>query len=44
MKQHWQPEAGLPVEESEFALRDQLAQMEEVNQAFGAKPASATRN
>ena len=32
MKKHWQPEAGLPVEESEFALRNQLDQMEEVNQ------------
>ena len=44
MKPHWQPEAGMPVEESEFALRNQLAQMEEVNQRFGAKPASATGN
>ena len=32
MKQCWQPEAGLPVEESDFALRNQLVQMEEVNQ------------
>ena len=31
MNQHWHPEAGLPVEESELALRNQLAQMEEVN-------------
>ena len=32
MTQHWQPEAGLPVKESEFSLRNQLAQMEEANQ------------
>lgn len=31
MKQHWQPEVGLSVEESEIAHRNQLAQMEEVN-------------
>ncbi len=31
MKQHWQPEAALPVQEPEFALRNQLAQMEEIN-------------
>ena len=31
MNQHWHQEAGLPVEESELALRNQLAQMEEVN-------------
>jgi light-regulated signal transduction histidine kinase (bacteriophytochrome) len=31
MNQHWHPEAGLPVEESELALRNQLVQMEEVN-------------
>lgn len=32
MEQHWQSETGLPVEESELALRNQLAQLEEVNQ------------
>jgi light-regulated signal transduction histidine kinase (bacteriophytochrome) len=32
MNQHWHPEEGLSVEESEFSLRNQLAQMEEVNQ------------
>jgi light-regulated signal transduction histidine kinase (bacteriophytochrome) len=32
MNQHWHPEAGLPVEESEFALRSQLGKMEEANQ------------
>jgi len=32
MNQHCQPEAGLPVEESEFALRSQLGKMEEANQ------------
>jgi predicted XRE-type DNA-binding protein len=31
MNQHWHQEAGLPVEESELALRNQLFQMEEVN-------------
>lgn len=31
MTQHWQPGAGLPVKESEFSLRNQLAQMEEAN-------------
>jgi light-regulated signal transduction histidine kinase (bacteriophytochrome) len=31
MNQHWHQEAGLPVEESELALRNQLVQMEEVN-------------
>ena len=32
MTQHWQPEARLPVKESEFSFRNQLAQMEKANQ------------